>query len=104
MTGTAQQTRLRIGDPDRTVSGRHRYTIAYRLAGVAPGRAAGLGRGRDRLAGGDRRAELHVVAPYRLEDARCVQGAAGSQDPCPVAQPEPGHLVATVEGWTPARA
>ena len=39
--------------------------------------------------------------PYRLEDARCVQGGAGSQAPCPVAQPEPGHLVATVESWMP---
>ena len=37
VTGTAHQTRLRIGDPERTVTGRHRYTIAYRLAGVAPG-------------------------------------------------------------------
>jgi Predicted membrane protein (DUF2207) len=36
VTGTAQQTRLRIGDPYRTVSGRHRYRIAYPLAGVAP--------------------------------------------------------------------
>ena len=44
------------------------------------------------------RAELHVAAPYRLEGARCVQGGAGSAAPCRVAQPEPGHLVATVEG------
>src|SRR5829696_7648882 len=34
VTGTSQQARLRIGDPDRTVSGRHRYTIGYRLAGA----------------------------------------------------------------------
>jgi hypothetical protein len=27
-----------------------------------------------------------------------VRGAAGSEDPCRVAQPEPGHLVATVDG------
>jgi hypothetical protein len=37
VTGTAQQTRLRIGDPDRAVSGRHRYRLAYPLAGVASG-------------------------------------------------------------------
>jgi Predicted membrane protein (DUF2207) len=42
--------------------------------------------------------ELHVVAPFRLEEARCVQGATGSQAGCPVSQPEPGHLVATVDG------
>src|SRR4029450_7390935 len=45
-TGTAHQTRLRIGDPDRTVTGRHRYTIGYRLAGGAPGARAGPGAGR----------------------------------------------------------
>jgi Predicted membrane protein (DUF2207) len=33
VTGTAVQTRLRIGDPARTVAGRHRYRIAYRLGG-----------------------------------------------------------------------
>jgi Predicted membrane protein (DUF2207) len=37
LTGTAQQARVRIGDPDRTVSGRHRYRVAYPLPGVAPG-------------------------------------------------------------------
>jgi hypothetical protein len=37
--------------------------------------------------------EVHVAAPWRLEGARCVQGAAGSQATCPVSQPRPGHLV-----------
>jgi Predicted membrane protein (DUF2207) len=98
VTGTAQQTRLRIGDPGRTVSGRHRYRIAYRLPGVAPGgRLAwdAVGTSWPVEIGA---VELHVVAPFRLEGARCVQGAAGSQDSCPVGQPEPGHLVAAVDG------
>jgi Predicted membrane protein (DUF2207) len=97
VTGTAQQARVRIGDPDETVSGRHRYRIAYPLAGVAPGgRLAWDAVGTAwpvPIAG----VELHVVAPWRLEGARCVGGAAGSEDPCQVAQPEPGHLVATVD-------
>jgi len=97
-TGTAQQTRLRIGDPDRAVSGRHRYRIAYPLAGVAPGgRLAwdAVGTSWPVEIGA---VELHVVAPFRLEEARCVQGATGSQAGCPVSQPEPGHLVAAVDG------
>jgi hypothetical protein len=97
-TGTAQQARLRIGDPARTVGGRHRYRIAYRLAGVAPdGRLAWNAVGTSwpvPIA----RAEVHVVAPYRFEGASCVQGAAGSDAPCRVAQPEPGHLAAAVDG------
>jgi hypothetical protein len=98
VTGTAHQTRLRIGDPERTVTGRHRYTIAYRLAGVAPGGRLAWDAVGTSWPVGIAEAELHVAAPYRLEDARCVQGATGSAEPCRVAQPEPGHLVATVEG------
>ena len=97
-TGTAQQTRLRIGDPDRTISGRHRYTIGYRLGGVAPGGALAWDAVGTSWTVGLGQAELHVVAPYRLEGARCVRGATGSQEPCRVDQPEPGHLVATVDG------
>ena len=52
VTGTSQQARLRIGDPDRTVSGRHRYTIGYRLAGVAPGGRLVRRAGRERVAPG----------------------------------------------------
>src|SRR5262249_28107623 len=40
--------------------------------------------------------EVDVVAPYEFKGARCVQGEAGSQRPCDLAQPEPGHLVATI--------
>ena len=98
VTGTAGQARLRIGDPARTVSGRHRYRVGYRLAGVAPGgRLAwdAVGTSWQVGIGG---AELHLVAPWRLEEVRCVRGAAGSRDACRVAQPEPGHLVATLDG------
>jgi hypothetical protein len=100
-TGTAVQTRLRIGDPARTIGGRHRYTVVYHLGGVAPeGRLAWDAVGTSwpvDLA----EVEIHVVAPYRLRAARCVQGEAGAQEPCPVTQPEPGHLVATVDHLAP---
>src|SRR5829696_1585939 len=103
VTGTAHQTRLRIGDPDRTVTGRHRYTIGYRLPGVAAeGRLAWDAVGTSwTVAIGQ--AEVHVVAPWRLEEVACVRGVAGAADPCPVAQPEPGHLVATLEDLDPGQ-
>jgi hypothetical protein len=97
VTGTAQQARIRIGDPDRTVSGRHRYLIGYRLPGVAPGGRLAWDAVGTAWPVGIAGVELHVVAPWRLEAVRCVRGAAGSEDPCPVDQPEPGHLVATAE-------
>ena len=98
-TGTAQQTRLRIGDPERTVTGRHRYTIGYRLGGVGgPDQRLAWDAVGTSWPVGIARAELHLAAPYRLERVTCFHGDAGSAAPCRVDQPEPGHLVATVEG------
>src|SRR5215831_3417503 len=89
-------TRIRIGDPARTITGRHRYKIAYSLDGVAPGgRLAWDAVGTDWPVGIEN-VEVDVVAPFEFNGARCVQGEAGSQRPCDVAQPEPGHLVATI--------
>jgi Predicted membrane protein (DUF2207) len=97
LSGSSQQTRIRIGDPDRTVTGRHRYGIEYPLEGVAPdGRLAWDAVGTSwpvEVAG----VEVHAVAPYELQSPRCVHGAAGSDEPCGVTQPEPGHLVARVD-------
>ena len=102
LSGSSQQTRIRIGDPARTVSGRHRYTIGYPLGGVAPGgRLAWDAVGTSwpvQVAG----VEIHAVAPFELLDARCVRGAAGADDPCGVTQPAPGHLVARVDALSSA--
>jgi hypothetical protein len=103
VTGTAHQARLRIGDPDRTISGRHRYTIGYRLAGVAPGGRLAWDAVGTSWTVPIGQVELHVVAPWRLEEVVCVRGVAGSTDPCQAAQPEPGHLVATVEDLDPGQ-
>ena len=81
-TGTAQQTRLRIGDPGRTVRGRHRYAVGYRLAGVAPGGRLAWDAVGTSWTVPIGEVEVHVVAPYRLEGARCVQGAPGSRAGC----------------------
>ena len=47
-------SRIRIGDPDVTVTGTHRYTISYRLDTLVSGSAAGVERGGWRLGGADR--------------------------------------------------
>jgi hypothetical protein len=89
---------IRIGDPNTTVSGRHRYRIDYPLPGVARGttldwEAVGVG-----WEVGIADAEIHVVAPFVLLDPICSQGFTGSQGGCEVREVEPGHLVATVDG------
>ena len=54
ISGYGSLPRIRIGDPARTISGRHRYRIAIPPGCCGARRAAGVGCGRDRLAGRDR--------------------------------------------------
>jgi hypothetical protein len=91
-------TRLRIGDPGTTVSGRHRYRIEYPLEGVARGTVLdweAVGTGWDV---GIEEAEIHVVAPFELRDVGCFTGVAGSTAACEVREVEPGHVIAVVDG------
>jgi hypothetical protein len=89
-------TRLRIGDPNRTVTGERRYVIAYDLDGLAPGGQLQWDAVGAAWEVPINTATVEVVASWKFVDVRCVTGTAGSTDPCPVEQPEPGHLVATV--------
>ena len=84
--GPGGTTRLRIGHPDRTITGRHVYRISYRLEG-------GLNAFEDHV-------ELYwnaigaqwevpiddaiaeVVAPVAFDRAICFTGVQGSQLPC----------------------
>ena len=75
------ETRIRIGDPDTTVSGQHRYTLAYTLpaAQLADGELAV-----DALAGDefDTLAAEVVVRGFELADQHCFIGGSGSTDQC----------------------
>ena len=95
--GAGADTRIRIGDPSQLISGRHRYRIGYPLDGVVQdGQLAwnAVGTGWPVHLG---RIEIHLVAPFEITAARCVQGVTGSQRPCELSQPEPGHLVARID-------
>jgi hypothetical protein len=78
------------------VTGDHRYVITYDLDDIAPAGQLqwdAVGTGWTVPIG---TATVEVVAPWDFVDVRCVSGGTGSTDPCPVEQPEPGHLVVTV--------
>lgn len=88
--------RLRIGDPDTSISGRHRYRIDYDLADLAPGGRLywdAVGTGWEVPVS---RSEVHVVAPWRFEGLGCSVGRTGASGGCELTQPEPGHLVLVV--------
>lgn len=96
LLGTERRPQIRIGDPDRTVRGRHRYILRYPLH---------VGFGDDRISwnaiGADwdfklRNVEVELVADRELEDVRATRGASGSWDACPFEVKAPGHVVAHV--------
>lgn len=88
---------VRVGDPGSTVSGKHRYQIGYELPGVRRDDVV------DWEAVGDgwdvemEEVEVHLLTPFELDDAICVQGFRRSTDSCAIRQVEPGHVVVTLD-------
>ena len=79
-------TKIRVGDPDVEISGRHRYTLTYRVEG-----ALNPFSDHDELywnAIGDEwqapidGVEVTVRAPADIERATCFQGYQGATEPC----------------------
>jgi uncharacterized membrane protein YgcG len=79
-------TTLRVGDPDRTVTGRHSYVLSYTIEGS-------LNAFSDRVelywnaigaewAAPIDRATVHVVAPAAIQGQVCFAGVRGSTQPC----------------------
>jgi uncharacterized membrane protein YgcG len=75
-------TRIRVGDPDITITGQHRYTISYVLPTA---RFAAPTFALDAV-GADSEIPIEDVTVVfngiSLEDPTCVVGSAGSEDPC----------------------
>ncbi len=93
--------RLRIGDPDVTVSGQHRYELSYTLDGVVRGgrlawNAVGTGW---EVPVDD--VEVHVTGAVELDADTCSAGDEGTTHGCALRQTAPGHLVARVERLDP---
>ena len=91
---------VKVGDPNTTINGRHRYRLGYELpyAALLDGNrtlrwdAVGT-----KWTVGIQRAEMHVVAPWRFEQPTCSKGNRGSTGGCGAREVEPGHLVVVVE-------
>jgi len=97
-SGDQPGVRLRIGDPNTTVSGRHRYLIGYDLRNGVVMRGSqvawdAVGTGWDVPIG---QTEVHVVAPFELIGLSCDAGGVGDEGGCELEEVEPGHIVARV--------
>jgi hypothetical protein len=96
VTGGEPGIELKIGDPDTTINGRHRYQIDYRHRGLVDGtgtlRWDAVGTEWSVDVG---QTEVHVVAPWAFAGLTCSKGRTGDEGGCELTQPEPGHLVAS---------
>lgn len=89
---------VKIGDPNRTITGLHRYLLRYDHRGIQ-GPSGNLewdavGTGWDVKVD---EVQIRVVAPWEFEDLRCDKGSSGDTGGCTIDQPEPGLLTVEVD-------
>ncbi len=93
--------RVRIGDPNTTISGRHRYRIQYEHSALMQdGRFSWDAVGTGWSVPIDD-VQVHVVAPFGLFSVTCSVGAARTSGGCEVTEDEPGHISVHVRGLQP---
>ncbi len=88
-----RETRIRVGDPNTTITGRHRYTIRYPLTTVSAPEPLfwnAIGTEWDVSISGT---EIHLVLPYEDAGLSCSKGTSGDRGGCTATQVEPGHVV-----------
>jgi hypothetical protein len=94
-SGGHSAVEIRVGDATKTVTGRHRYVLDYRLdaAALAPQapRFAWNAIGTEWTVDISE-ADVELVAPFTFDDVQCQVGSTGSTDACKYDEPEPGHL------------
>ncbi len=90
--------RVRIGDPNQTISGRHRYRIDYPLAIGQAGQPLVWDAIGTRWEVDIADVEIHLTGSTEFADLLCSTGEGGTWGGCAVDQPEPGHLVVTIDG------
>ncbi len=90
-------SRIRIGDPDATIDGRHRYSISYPIGVVGEDGLISWNAVGDQWPVSIGDVEVELLAANELINLRCSQGSSGTWDGCTVTQPEPGRLVVTAD-------
>src|SRR5436190_1074389 len=99
-----QGIEVKVGDPNTTITGRHRYLLDYELPRdelLDPADTLAWDAVGTKWTVDIQRAEIHIVAPWELENATCSTGGAGATGGCELREVEPGHLVTTVEDLSP---
>ncbi len=85
-------SKIRIGSPEGTISGRHVYEIEYTLDTLVIGSAVDWEAVGTEWTVGLGKVEIHLRAPFELLAPRCSQGRLGSVGGCRAETVAPGHL------------
>ena len=95
------ETRIRIGDPDITFTGRHRYVLEYRL----PDANVSSGRVDLDVIGNDETFETQrfevVLTGFEFDSVECLTGAREALGGCEFERGESDNLVAVIEPLAP---
>lgn len=86
-------TELRVGDPDTTISNRHRYEILYVHDGLVEGTTAAWNAVGDGWAVPVHDIEVHLTADRTFVDPRCDTGRLGDTGGCNIDVLAPGHIL-----------
>ncbi len=84
---------IRIGDPDITIRGRHRYQLDYALDTLVTGDQFSWNAVGTEWEVPISRSEIHLISANEWLDPRCDTGRFGSFGGCTAQQVAPGHLV-----------
>lgn len=90
---TPYLTRIRIGDPNETVRGRHTYEIGYSLATLREDDVVSWNSVGTHWRVGFDKVEIHLRAPHELLGPTCNIGTFGSRTDCSTRLAAPGHLI-----------
>ena len=88
--------RIRIGNPEVTIDGRHLYEIRYSLLSLESGGVVAWDAIGTRWDVGTSNAEVHLRAPFELLDPVCSKGRSGARGGCTADIVAPGHLTVDV--------
>jgi uncharacterized membrane protein len=101
-------THIKIGDPDRTITGVHTYTISYRADGAYSFFDDGTAELYWNATGNSwevpiatAQATIHSGSVPLLPDRACYQGAYGEKGICAVSEGEDGSLVFSAQDLAP---
>jgi len=96
-------TEVRVGDPQATISNRHRYALTYPHDGLLLGDRVGWNAIGDGWTIPISNIEIHVTADRELLAPTCDTGGLGDTGGCTITTVSPGHVVVTHDKVSPGR-